>query len=124
VKTQHKKDSLDWFMQWVTVEGGDHWRWRSEPVQNPRGDWHLPRVAFQGRSETARRVAWELVNGEPCSDPFVVVTCGNAWCVNPACMQGVDGPGRRYAKGGGTSKGRPGRYRTRKKYQSKEVSHD
>lgn len=66
---------------WSKAAVGDNtvcWPWRGTIGHNGYGHFK-----WDGVSQNASRIAWEIVNGEPLGPRFACHTCDNKLCVNP-----------------------------------------
>lgn len=60
-------------------EVGECWEWQRYINSN-----NTPHVRYQGKPMSARRVAWEMVNGPVPDGKRIAYTCGNYRCICPA----------------------------------------
>lgn len=66
------------------TECGDCWEWE-RAISNGR----YPTLRYKGRVINARRAVFEMSGGKLQPKSFVVVTCGNARCLNPEHLKQV-----------------------------------
>jgi hypothetical protein len=66
------------------TECGDCWEWE-RAISNGR----YPTLRYKGRVINARRAVFEMAGGKLQPKSFVVVTCGNARCLNPDHLKQV-----------------------------------
>ena len=61
-------------------EVGECWEWQRH-INSVTG---IPQVNYDGRPQSARRLAWAMVNGPVPNGKHIACTCGNHRCINPA----------------------------------------
>ena len=66
------------------TECGDCWEWE-RAISNGR----YPTLRYKGRVINARRAVFEMAGGNLQPKSFIVTTCGNAHCLNPAHLKQV-----------------------------------
>lgn len=66
------------------TECGDCWEWQ-RAISNDR----YPTLRYKGRVINARRAVFEMAGGKLQPKSFIVTTCGNAHCLNPAHLKQV-----------------------------------
>lgn len=66
---------IPWSGCWVSMMGC-----RKTPSPNYLQPWML----FEGKSQSSARVAWKLFKGEIPTGAYILHTCDNCYCVNPA----------------------------------------
>jgi hypothetical protein len=59
------------------------WIWMKYVRKTPSPNYFQPWMGYNGKSQSAVRVAWQLFKGEIPKDAHVLHTCDNCYCVNP-----------------------------------------
>lgn len=83
--------SVRWCLVWtldrikgLCLECGDCWEWQGALMRK-----RYPAIRYRGQNGSARRAVWDLSGRSLFRQSFIVVTCGNEQCLNPAHLKQV-----------------------------------